>query len=222
MKKLKMCKIPAWISGGGVLFLSSACLFAVGFSAWTFGGSTNGSGDLTAAADDLIDLRSIFQVQKPNMFRYGPYGIIEDETIVSSGSIYFPILIDCSATGFEKVLSLGNGGLSFTVKITNESSFDIFNANYLKRDSTSGQVISAYSLDPNVFQPECNFECRFSVAGSTLSSTIDIPKSSGLLETNIYCNIRLSFEFSDFANDVYSSLSTSGLAFSIDIKAVNV
>lgn len=96
MKKNKLKRISPRIFWG-LLFLSNISLISIGFSAWSIsGGAASAEAQIQVSAADVIDLKNIFQIQKPEMFQYCPYGIVRDETLVSDGYIFFPLVINTS------------------------------------------------------------------------------------------------------------------------------
>ena len=120
MKKNKRKRISSKIFLG-VLFLSNISLISIGFSAWSISGAASTEAQIQVSAADVIDLKNIFQVQKPEMFQYCPYGIVRDETLVLNAYIYFPLVINTSDKNFNNLLS-SNNSLSFDFEIINNSS----------------------------------------------------------------------------------------------------
>lgn len=107
MKKNKRKRISSRIFLG-VLFLSNISLISIGFSAWSISGAASAEAQIQVSAADVIDLKNIFQIQKPEMFQYCSYGIVRDETLVSNGYIYFPIMINTTDENFNQLLSSSN------------------------------------------------------------------------------------------------------------------
>ena len=218
MKKNKLKRISSRICGG-LLFLSNIALFSVGFSAWSIGGAASAEAQIPVSAEDVIDLENIFQIQQPEMFQYSPYGIVRDETLVSNGYIYFPLIINTSDEDFSKLLSSDNS-LSFDFEITNNSTFGIFNDSYLEK-SNDGTYNAFYSLNTTDFSDNCNLSVNCNVSNQTAKIRYTIENTNGLFDSaKVYCNIRLGFSFSNFETAVYPKLSTSGLSFSLNVKAV--
>ena len=153
------------------------------------------------------------------MFQYGPYGIIRDETFVSDGYIYFPILINTSDENFKDLLSTDNT-LYFTFEISNTGTFGLFNDSYLEK-SDDGSYNAFYSINTNSYSNECTDSTACSVSNQTAISSFTIKNSNNIFDSaSVYFNMRLGFSFSDFGTAVYPKLSTSGLSFSINVKAV--
>ena len=204
---------------GGLLFLSNISLISIGFSAWSIGGVTSAEAQIQVSAADVIDLKNIFQIQKPEMFQYCPYGIVRDETLVSNGYIYFPLVINTSDENFNNLLSSDNS-LSFDFEITNNSTFGIFNDSYLEK-SDYGTYNAFYSFDKLVFSSNYASSVKCNISNQMATSRFTIENTDGLFGNNqIYFKIRLGFTFSDYETAVYPKLRDSGLSLSINVKAV--
>ena len=218
MKKNKLKRISPRIFLG-VLFLSNISLISIGFSAWSISGAASEEAQIQVSAADVIDLKNIFQIQKPEMFKYCPYGIVRDETLVSDGYIFFPLVINTSDEDFSKLLSSDNS-LSFDFEITNNSTFGIFNDSYLEK-SDDGTYNAFYSFDKSDFSSNYASSVKCNVSNQMATSRFIIENTDGLFETNqIYFKIRLGFSFTDYETVVYPKLATSGLSLSINVKAV--
>lgn len=218
MKKNKLKRISPRIFLG-VLFLSNISLISIGFSAWSISGAASAKAQIQVSAADVIDLKNIFQIQKPEMFKYCPYGIVRDETLVSDGYIFFPLVINTSDEDFSKLLSSDNS-LSFDFEITNNSTFGIFNDSYLEK-SDDGTYNAFYSFDKSDFSSNYASSVKCNVSNQMATSRFIIENTDGLFETNqIYFKIRLGFSFTDYETVVYPKLATSGLSLSINVKAV--
>lgn len=140
MKKLKLGKIPAWISGGGVLFLSSACLFAVGFSAWTFGGSINGSGDLTVRADDVDNV--LIYKSKSGSATFSKYGFVVGGELVNSYTFVYDFTFKQAIAKSANIIT--NNEVNFSVLASNGS--DASNFIYMvKNGYVSSDVFFTYN-----------------------------------------------------------------------------
>ena len=219
MKKNKLKRVSSRICGGGLLFLSNISLISIGFSAWSIGGVTSAEAQIQVSAADVIDLKNIFQIQKPEMFQYCPYGIVRDETLVSNGYIYFPLVINTSDENFNNLLSSDNS-LSFDFEITNNSTFGIFNDSYLER-SDDGTYNAFYSFDKLGFSSNYASSVKCNISNQMATSRFTIENTDGLFGINqIYFKIRLGFTFSDYETAVYPKLRDSGLSLSINVKAV--
>lgn len=204
---------------GGVLFLSNISLISIGFSAWSIGGVTSAEAQIQVSAADVIDLKNIFQIQKPEMFQYCPYGIVRDETLVSNGYIYFPLVINTSDENFNDLLSSDNS-LSFDFEITNNSTLRIFNDSYLEK-SDDGTYNAFYSFDKLGFSSNYASSVKCNISNQMATSRFTIENTDGLFGINqIYFKIRLGFSFSDYETAVYPKLRDSGLSLSINVKAV--
>ncbi len=202
---------------GGVLLFANFLLASVGFSAWAIAESADAR--IKANADDIVDLNDIFDIQEPLMFQYGPYGIISDETFVSSGYIYFPVLIDTQGEDFDKLLS-SDGTLSFDFEIVNKGSFALFDDSYLEKDS-GGSFKAFYSVSASSFSDDYSSSVVCDVSNQAATASISIGNDGGLLGSEkVYCKIRLGFSFPDFEASVYPKLSSLGLDFSLNAKAV--
>lgn len=218
MKKNKLKRISPRIFWG-VLFLSNISLISIGFSAWSISGAASAEAQIQVSAADVIDLKNIFQIQEPEMFQYCPYGIVRDETLVSDGYIFFPLVINTSDEDFSKLLS-SDSSLSFDFEITNNSTFGIFNDSYLEK-SDDGTYNAFYSFDKSDFSSNYASSVKCNVSNQMATSRFIIENTDGLFETNqIYFKIRLGFSFADYETVVYPKLATSGLSLSIDVKAV--
>ena len=219
MKKNKLKRISPRIFWG-LLFLSNISLISIGFSAWSIsGGAASAEAQIQVSAADVIDLKNIFQIQKPEMFQYCPYGIVRDETLVSDGYIFFPLVINTSDEDFSKLLSSDNS-LSFDFEIINNSTFGIFNDSYLEK-SDDGTYNAFYSFDKSDFSSNYASSVKCNVSNQMATSRFIIENTDGLFETNqIYFKIRLGFSFTDYETVVYPKLATSGLSLSINVKAV--
>ena len=219
MKKNKLKRISPRIFWG-LLFLSNISLISIGFSAWSIsGGAASAEAQIQVSAADVIDLKNIFQIQKPEMFQYCPYGIVRDETLVSDGQIFFPLVINTSDEDFSKLLSSDNS-LSFDFEIINNSTFGIFNDSYLEK-SDDGTYNAFYSFDKSDFSSNYASSVKCNVSNQMATSRFIIENTDGLFETNqIYFKIRLGFSFTDYETVVYPKLATSGLSLSINVKAV--
>lgn len=219
MKKNKLKRISSRICGGGLLFLSNISLISIGFSAWSISGAASAEAQIQVSAADVIDLKNIFQIQKPEMFQYCPYGIVRDETLVSNGYIYFPLVINTSDENFSSLLSSDNS-LSFDFEITNNSTFAIFNDSYLEK-SDDGTYNAFYSFDKLGFSSNYASSVKCNISNQMATSRFTIENTDGLFGINqIYFKIRLGFSFSDYETAVYPKLSASGLSLSINVKAV--
>ena len=218
MKKIKLKKISSRICGGGLLFLSNVSLISIGFSAWSIGGAASAEAQIQVGAADVIDLQNIFRIQTPEMFRYSPYGIVQDETFVSNGNIYFPLIINTSDEGFSRLLSSDNT-LSFDFEIINTGTFGIFNDSYLEK-SEDGTYNAFYSFDKEGFSSNFTSSVKCNISNQTATTRFAIENTGGLYESgHIYFEIRLGFSFSDYETAVYPKLSASGLSLSINVKA---
>lgn len=219
MKKNKLKRISSRIFFLGVLFLSNISLISIGFSAWSIVGAASAETQIQVSAADVIDLKNIFQIQKPEMFQYCPYGIVRDETLVSDGYIYFPIMINTTDENFNQLLSSSNS-LSFDFEIANTGTFGIFSDSYLEK-SEDGTYNAFYSLNTTDFSDNCNLSVNCNVSNQTAKIRYTIENTNGLFDSaKVYFNIRLGFSFSNFETAVYPKLSTSGLSFSLNVKAV--
>lgn len=167
--------------------------------------------------EDVVNLNEVFQIQKPIMFRYGPYGIIRNETIVSDGYVYFPVLIKTTHQDYPKIKKSDDGSLSFSLSISNAGSFDIFNSSYLAREA-DGRVTSAYSASNAAFSDECSTSVSSTIDSNTITTNLSLGNGDNILDKDVYFNLALNFKFDDFPS-VYSALSSSGLSFSISVKA---
>lgn len=219
MKKNKLKRISPRIFWG-LLFLSNISLISIGFSAWSIsGGAASAEAQIQVSAADVIDLKNIFQIQKPEMFQYCPYGIVRDETLVSDGQIFFPLVINTSDEDFSKLLSSDNS-LSFDFEIINNSTFGIFNDSYLEK-SDDGTYNAFYSFDKSDFSSNYASSVKCNISNQMATSRFIIENTDGLFENNqIYFKIRLGFSFTDYETVVYPKLATSGLSLSINVKAV--
>lgn len=218
MKKNKLKKISPrffW----EILFLSNISLISIGFSAWSISGAASVEAQIQVSAADVIDLKNIFQIQKPEMFQYCPYGIVRDETLVSDGYIYFPTLINTTDENFNQLLSPSNS-LSFDFEIVNTGSFGLFSDSYLEK-SEDGTYNAFYSLNTTDFSDDCNSSVNCNISNQTAKTRCTIENANGLFDSaKVYFNIRLGFHFANFETAVYPKLSTSGLSFSLNVKAV--
>lgn len=204
---------------GGLLFLSNISLISIGFSAWSISGAASAEAQIQVSAADVIDLKNIFQIQTPEIFQYSPYGIVRDETFVSNGYIYFPLVINTSDENFNDLLSSDNS-LSFDFEITNHSTFGIFNDSYLEK-SDDGTYNAFYSFDKLGFSSNYASFVKCNVSNQMATSRFTIENTDGLFGINqIYFKIRLGFSFSDYKTAVYPKLRDSGLSLSINVKAV--
>lgn len=167
--------------------------------------------------EDTVNLNEVFQIQKPIMFQYGPYGIIRDETIVSDGYIYFPVLIKTTHQDYEKIKKDDYGGLSFALSVSNVGSFDIFNPSYLIREP-DGNISCEYSVSNDAFSNECSLLVTSTVNSNTVTTNLSLNNDGNILDKDVYFNLAFNFKFDDFSS-VYQTLSSSGLSFSINIKA---
>lgn len=218
MKKNKRKRISSKIFLG-VLFLSNISLISIGFSAWSISGAASTEAQIQVSAADVIDLKNIFQVQKPEMFQYCPYGIVRDETLVLNGYIYFPLVINTSDKNFNNLLS-SNNSLSFDFEIINNSTFGIFNDSYLEK-SDDGTYNAFYSFDKLSFSNNYASSVKCNVSNQMATSRFTIENTDGLFGINqIYFKIRLGFTFSDYETAVYPKLRDSGLSLSINVKVV--
>lgn len=218
MKKNKIKRISPRIFWG-LLFLSNISLISIGFSAWSISGAASAEAQIQVSAADVIDLKNIFQIQKPEMFQYCPYGIVRDETLVSDGYIFFPLVINTSDEDFSKLLSSDNS-LSFDFEIINNSTFGIFNDSYLEK-SDDGTYNAFYSFDKSDFSSNYASSVKCNISNQMATSRFIIENTDGLFENNqIYFKIRLGFSFTDYETVVYPKLATSGLSLSINVKAV--
>ncbi|HAS56264.1 MAG TPA: hypothetical protein DCR94_03250 [Firmicutes bacterium] len=207
------------ISGGGLLFLSNISLISIGFSAWSIGETASAEAQIKVGAADVIDLQNIFQIQTPEIFQYSPYGIVQDETFVSNGNIFFPLIINTSDEGFSRLLSSDNT-LSFDFEIVNTGTFGIFNDGYLEK-SEDGTYNAFYSFDKEGFSSNFTSSVKCNISNQTATTRFAIGNTDGLFESGrIYFKIRLGFSFSDYERNVYPKLSASGLSLSINVKAV--
>lgn len=219
MKKNKLKRISSRILFLGVLFLSNLSLISIGFSAWSIAGAASAETQIQVSAADVIDLKNIFQIQKPEMFQYCPYGIVRDETLVSNGYIYFPLVINTSDENFNNLLS-SNNSFSFDFEIINNSTFGIFNDSYLEK-SDDGTYNAFYSFDTSDFSSNYASFVKCNISNQMATSRFTIENTDGLFGINkIYFKIRLGFTFSDYETAVYPKLRDSGLSLSINVKGV--
>ena len=216
-KKTLIEKLKTEFLGGGLLFLCNLSLITVGFSAWAIEGVGIASLPVSVEVQDVVDLNDIFLIQEPRMFQYGSHGIIRDETIVSDGYVYFPILIQTTHQDYAKVRKNDDGSLPFSVSISNVGGFDLFNESYLSR-SSEGVVDGAYSAGNSEYSEECPNAFSSSISGNVITASLSLSSDGGLLSQNVYLMLAFHFSFSDFSA-VYDSLSTNGLSFSIVAKA---
>ena len=203
--------------GGGLLFLSDISLISVGFSAWSISTVGSAEAEIKVNVEDVVNLNEVFQIQKPIMFQYGPYGIIRNETIVSDGYVYFPVLIKTTHQDYPKIKKNDDGNLSFSLSISNVGNFDIFNSSYLARE-TDGRVTSTYSASNATFSNECGISVSSTIDSNTITTNLSLDNGNNILGKDVYFNLALHFKFDDFSS-VYSALSSSGLSFSIKVKA---
>lgn len=187
MKKNKRKRISSKIFLG-VLFLSNISLISIGFSAWSISGAANAEAQIQVNAADVIDLKNIFQIQKPEMFQYCPYGIVRDETLVSDGYIYFPIMINTTDENFNQLLSSSNS-LSFDFEIVNTGTFGIFSDSYLEK-SKDGTYNAFYSLNTTDFSDNCNLSANCNISNQTAKIRYTIENTNGLFDSaKVYFNI---------------------------------
>lgn len=216
-----MGKIPAWISGGGVLFLSSACLFAVGFSAWTFGGSLSGNGSavLDVNADGkLVDINSYIQYGDAQIFDFCKDGLILDDTIVTSGDIVIPFSIVLDSTTDTLSNHLPNGVTSFSLStiFTNKVAIPTFLNQYL--NEKNAVTLSWGTAANNLTKTETKNRPTSPTDKSENVFTID----EGLNGHSLYFSLKYSFTFpteSTFKTEIYDKLSTNGYRLSFSFKA---
>ena len=144
---------------------------------------------------------------------------MQDETFVSNGNIYFPLIINTSDDGFSRLLSSDNT-LSFDFEIVNTGTFGIFNDGYLEK-SEDGTYNAFYSIDKTDFSSNYASSVKCNISNQTATSIFTIGNTDGIFESGqIYFKIRLGFSFSDYETEVYPKLATSGLSLSINVKAV--
>lgn len=218
MKKLKLGKIPAWISGGGVLFLSSACLFAVGFSAWTFGGLVNGNAGLDVNADGkLIDINSYITYEQASIFDFCQDGIVADDTIVAKGDIVIPFKIVLNSASDKISNHLPDNATSFmlattyTNKVTNLP--NLLNQ-YLDQNGISFSVSTSQNI-VNYSQTADRPNVQTNEHKTTFTVT------TGLDGYALYFNLKYSFTFptgADYKTNFYDKL-LSGYRFLFNLKA---
>lgn len=212
MKKLKIDKIPAWISGGGVLFLSSACLFAVGFSAWTFAGDTNGQGNLQVDADDLVTLQTEFLDMEP--FTYYKGGTIKNGLPSKKGDIFFQFRL----IGVKRYIQSSNADyIPLFLKLDTTGSFNLLEYSDTRPQfSFSG---SAYITQSAVSSDVSNF----------VTSVFTENKGTLKFENAVHCisqtdyiygSVVYHFDFTNVANfetDIYNHMSEVSFRFSLEV-----
>ena len=211
MKKIKMNKFR---SGGVILFLCNVSLFTMGFSSWMIVGK-NVTASVNLNIGEIIELSDVFLIQEPKMFTYNEYGILQDETFVTDGYVYFPIIVDTTASNYE-LIQLDNGHLNLTVYLKSTSSINVFSENYFK---SSTEVINpiTYSISNTDFSYSCSLIPTYSKIDNIVYFPINITDSF-LSNDKIYINVCTHFIFDDFSS-VYSTISSNGLSFSISVGA---
>lgn len=220
-KKLSLKKLITQKLAGGVLLLSNISLVSIGFAAWSMGSVAAVEAQLDVSAADLIDLNKLFEIQTPQMFSYGSYGIIRDETIVSDGYVHFPVLINNQDANFKYVKKAANGDLNFDICITNTGAFRIFDDAYLKSTSDVANPIT-YGISANGFNDSSSSVSVYFKTADSVTSQISIPTSSGYSDfETTYLDLAIHFTFDDFSS-VYQSLASNGLAFSIKMEVETI
>lgn len=123
----------SWISGGGLLFLGSASLICIGFSAWSIGKAVTGNGDLAVEADDLIDINQYFTFEgAPIVFEYTENGLVQDHIYNPSapakeGTICIPFQIDAKNGTIREHLSEGATAFNLrTILVDKNTNLDLF------------------------------------------------------------------------------------------------
>ncbi len=204
----------------GLLLLCSVSLFSVGFSTWYTGANSSKEGTVNIEIADTKELEGVFEIQTPNMFSYNEYGIIRDETFLSDGYIYFPILINVNATNFSSIKNTDDD-INLALSISNTGNVNFLSETYLKATS---EIINSvtYSVSATSFSTTCDSIAIWQRNNNTVDISVQIANLDDYAENGkIYLNSALHFSFADFS-DVYQDLVHYGISFSISVRAITI
>lgn len=184
----------------------------MGFSSWMIVGKSV-STSVNLNVGEIVELDDVFLIQTPKMFTYNEYGIIQDETFVTDGYVYFPIIVDTTASNY-KLVKLDGTNLNLTISIKGTGPINVFSEDYFKSTSEVNNPIT-YSLSNTDFSNSCSFIPTYSKIDNLVYFPISIT-ASYLNQDKIYINICSHFIFDDFSS-VYQKISSNGLSFSISV-----
>ena len=154
------------------------------------------------------------------MFTYCKDGIVFDNTLVYDGYIYFPLFIRANDSNFTCFIDSSSNVLNFSIVITNNGVFDIFDSSYFQSDS----VKNYYSINDSDYLYNSSLNFAPNLSNKSLIFDISI-SSSDLLDgdNNIYVLFALYFNFSNldnFSSNIYPLLSNTGLSFFVEVKGL--
>ena len=223
MKKTKREGKPhkPWISGGGLLFLGSAALICIGFSAWSIGKAVTGNGDLTVEADDLVDINQYFTFEgTPAVFEYTENGLVQDHIYNPSapakeGTICIPFQIDIKNGTIREHLSEGATGFNLrTILVDKNTNLDLFSVSSITNAKLAFNLTNQFDdADYTVSSISNN------VANKESTSAFDLSDFEFLSATKVFFSVKYTIQFSAtyFKTEVYDKLA--GGAFRFSFKA---
>lgn len=213
-KKKNIYKLHLRSYGIGLLLLSSISLLSFGFSSWYFGIGGSIFANVNVSVGDVVKLDDVFLIQEPKMFTYNQYGILQDETFVSEGYVYFPIIVDTTTENYS-LIKQDSESLNLTLSIESTGTINVFSDDYFKSISEVSNPIS-YSLSNSDFSDSFIFTPTYSKIDNLVCLPVTITESC-LNNDKIYINVRSHFIFDDFSSVYQKISSNNGLSFSISV-----
>ena len=193
-------------------------LFGTGYSSRALNYSTSTKINIEKGAILELDNFILFD-NDISMFSYCPYGLLENETIVSTGTIKIGLTFKDIET-FITQFAENNITLNFSFKstCTNNTSFNIFN--YLSNTNPC-----KYSLTESNSTIEYVNDITDVINNSSETSInyqVEIQDLSAFTANEFYISFMFPFDFSSVINffneEVYQFIKNDGLIFSLSVS----
>ena len=198
--------------------LLSIGLFGAGFSSRSL--NYNTSGNLYFEKGSILELNSfIIFDDYISMFNYCPYGLLENETIVSTGAIKIGLTFKDIET-FRTQFAENKITLNFTFKstCTNNTSFNIFN--YLS--TTSACKYSLTESNSTIKYTNDITEVTNNSSETAINYQVEILNLSTFTANQFYISFFFPFDFSSvistFNEEIYTFIKNDGLIFNLSVS----
>ncbi len=190
-------------------------LFGVGYSAWTI--KQERYVELNTQIGNIVDINDYIKYdENVSVFKYCPYGLIKDETIVDTGEISIGFFLNNLKDFLLKTnLQNLNLELSFKCTCTNDTSFNIFDylntttAKYSLTDS-SASIIYNNQID-NITKNTNETSITYCINIQNLVN----------FDNTFYLSFLFTFDFSEvmsqFNELIYSKIKNNGMIFNLSV-----
>lgn len=209
---------------GGLLFLGSASLICIGFSAWSIGKAVTGDGNLNVEADGLVDINQYFTFEgTPIVFEYTENGIVQDHIYNPSapakeGTICIPFQIDVKSGTIGEHLSEGATGFNLrTILVDKNKNLDLFSVSSIINAKLSFNLTNQFDDASYTVSSISN-----NATNKESISDFDLSDFEFLSAKKVFFSVKYTIQFSttDFKTEVYDKLAGGSFRFSFKAGGV--